>query len=79
MLNKYSMPDKISKIFNSYRFISLFIILFASILLWYSVILMTSPITRKPIPSKFQLYGLVLTVFISIVGWISECLTIKLS
>ena len=56
------------KNFNRNRILSLALMIFSSVLGWYSLILFTNPCDSKkfPYPSKNQFYGLLFTFIIAL-------------
>jgi len=64
-------------LFNTHRLYALFLIIIASILGWFSIVLLTDdPSTRIYIDSS-QWWGLAFTICISIFIWVEQCFTIK--
>ena len=66
------------KIFNRNRILSLCLMIFSSVIGWYSLILFTNPCDSKnfPFPSKNQIYGLFFTIVIALQVWTQKCFTI---
>ena len=44
---------------------------------WYALILMTDQTNESTIPNNYQWCGLGVTIIISILVWVNQCLTIK--
>jgi len=66
----------LSHIFNNHRIYALGLIILAGIIGWFSLILMTDPITNGLQITTPQWIGLGFTVLISVAAWVRQCFTI---
>ena len=65
-----------NNIFNSHRIWALILLLVGAIIWWYALVLLTNPEHKAPWPDKTQCIGLLIAIFIAVVGWVSKCFTI---
>jgi hypothetical protein len=67
-----------SSVFNSNRYIALFLGLIIAVIGWYATILLTAPYNknRLPKPNKKQVLGLGLAFAVSVLWWGHRCYTI---
>ena len=65
-----------NNIFNNHRIFALILLLFGSVIWWYSLVLLTNPEHQIPWPNKIQYIGLVIAIIIAVISWLSKCFTI---
>ena len=64
-------------IFNAHRWYALGLMIVAAILGWFSLVLVTDPVEEGLQISSPQWIGLGFAVFIGMIAWIRNCLTVK--
>jgi len=64
-------------IFNKHRWYALGLMVVAAVIGWFSLVLVTDPVEEGLQISPLQWIGLGFAIFIGIVAWIRNCLTVK--
>ena len=64
-------------IFNTHRMKALILILIASTIGWYSLVLLTTSEHDCVSIDNNQYIGLCILIFLSVGGWFADCLTLK--
>ena len=64
-------------IFNKHRWYALGLMVVTAVLGWFSLVLVTDPVEEGLQISSPQWVGLGFAIFIGIIAWIRNCLTVK--
>ena len=64
-------------IFNKHRWYALGLMVVTAVLGWFSLVLVTDPVEEGLQISSPQWMGLGFAIFIGIIAWIRNCLTVK--